>query len=242
MKKIAFLLMALMLSILTACGGTENAGDTNSGNKEQKEEKADAKLEVVDSTGVAWVDSIGSVWVHSAAVFENTGSVPVEIGETQMNFKGQDGSILGTSSMIYSVPDVVMPGEKAYIGETTLLDSISSADEYKETTYNFNFEETNDKPNLLEVSGISERRGLAYNPYSITGVVKNTTDELQDDIRLAAGLYDSEGKLLGVLEGSVDVGVNAGSEAGFELSYPDIPEEVTDQVKTVDVKAYGWTW
>lgn len=237
MKKFIFLLIALLLSILTACGNPENAGDTNSGNK-----KEDADLKIIDSTGAAWIDSIGSVWVHSAAVFKNTGSAPVKIDETQIKFKGQDGSILGSSSMIYPVPDIIMPGEKAYIEDTTLLDSISSADEYKETTYKFNFDETNEEPNSLEVSGVSERRGLASSPYSITGVVKNTTDELQDDIRLAAGLYDSQGKLLGVLKGRVDVGVNSGSEAGFELSNPDIPEDITDQVETVDVKAYGWTW
>jgi len=48
--------------------------------------------------------------------------------------------------------------------------------------------------------------------------------------------------LLGILNGSVDVGVNPGSEAGFELSYPEVPSEVAGQVKTINVKAYGWTW
>lgn len=248
MKRLTFLFLIFLLSILTACGSTENAGDTNESSSENQteetevKEKEEAKLEIINSTGDAWIDSIGTMWVHSSAVFKNTGTVPVDIGETQMNFKAQDDSILGTASMIYAVPSVVLPGETAYITESTILDGISNAEDYKETTYNFGFNETDDDPNLLEVSGVKGIKGDSYNPYKVTGVVKNTTEELQDDIRLAAGLFDAEGQLLGVLDGSVDVGVNPGSEAGFELSYPELPEGVADKVATVDVKAYGWTW
>ena len=237
--------MVLLMSFIAACGGTENAGDTNqknSGKTEEKTEEAQPMVEIVNQASGAWVDSIGTVWVHSSAVFENTGDVPVEIGETQMNFKGQDDSILGTATMIYSVPSVVMPGEKAYITESTILDGITSPDEFKETTYNFNFEETEADANLLEVSGVKGIKGDEYTPYKVTGVVKNITDELQDDIRIAAGLFDAQGNLLGVFSGGVDIGINPGSEAGFELSYPDLPQGVADKVATIDVKAYGWTW
>ena len=245
MKKSSFLFLIFLLFILTACGNTENAGDTNENSSERQTEENEntkSKLEIINSTGSAWVNSIGTVWVHSSAVFENTGTVPVDIGETQMNFKAQDDSILGTASMIYAVPSVVLPGETAYITESTILDGVSNAADYKETTYNFGFNETNEDPNLLEVSGVKGVKGDSYTPYKVTGVVKNVTKELQDDIRLAAGLFDAEGQLLGVLSGSVDVGVNPGSEAGFELTYPELPKGVADKVATVDVKAYGWTW
>ena len=248
MKKIVLLFIVFLMSFMAACGGTDNAGDTNQSNsgkteeKTGKEEAAQPKLEIVDQAGGAWVDSIGTVWVHSSAVFENTGHVPVEIGETQMNFKGQDDSILGTATMVYSIPSVVLPGEKAYITESTILEGITSSDEYKETTFNFNFKEAEEDPNLLEVSGVKGIKGDEYTPYKVTGVVKNITDELQDDIRIAAGLFDAEGNLLGVFSGSVDIGINPGSEAGFDLSYPDLPQGVADKVATIDVKAYGWSW
>lgn len=246
MKKLSLLIVATLVLLLAACGGGGgNAGDTNSNeskNEESKQEgKQEAKLEIVDSTGAAWKDSIDTVWVHSSAIFKNTGSVPVDIGETQMNFKGQDGSILSTATMIYSVPSVVLPGETAYISETTILEGAAPED-YKETTYNYGYEETSAKQNLLEISGEKGTKGDEWTPYRVTGVVKNTTEELQDDIRIAAGLFDSEGKLLGVLTGSVDVGVAAGSEAGFELTYPELPADVADKVSTIDVKAYAWTW
>ncbi|MBD3110115.1 hypothetical protein IEO70_17420 [Bacillus sp. AGMB 02131] len=252
MKKSALLLIVLLMTFLTACGGVKNAGDTNqkadnqseeNSNKEEKAaEEAAPNVEIVKQTSGAWMDSIDTVWVHTSAVFENTGDMPVAIGETQMNFKGQDESILGTATMIYSIPEVVMPGETAYITESTILDGITDPAQFKETTFNYNFEETDETSNLLEVSGVKGIKGDEYTQYKVTGIVKNTTEELQDDIRIAAGLYDAEGNLLGVFSGSVDIGINAGSEAGFDLSYPDLPEGIADKVATIDVKAYGWTW
>jgi hypothetical protein len=255
MKKwLSVYLVVVLITFLTACGSEELAGDTNSSEdteeqaaskqSETEEVQEEPKLEIVQSTGAAWKDSIDTVWVHSSAIFENTGDVPITIGETQMNFKDQEGGILGTSPMIYSVPSVVGPGEQAYISETTILEGITDPALYGETSYNYSFDPTEESPNLLEVSGT---KGIASTddystPYTVTGLVKNTTKELQDDIRISAALFDESGTLLGVLNGSVDVGVNPGSEAGFELNYPEVPREIAGKVKTIDVKAYGWTW
>lgn len=257
-SSILFFLIISFALFLVACGGSGHAGDTNDSTADEaeasaaeeqddeqtQEQEAEPKLEIVNSTGGAWENSIGTIWVHSSAVFENTGDVPIEIGETQMNFKDTEDGILGTASMIYSVPSVVEPGEQAYISESTILDTATDASEYKETTYNFSFDETSNSPNLMEVSGVNGTTGAdEYSqPYTVTGVVTNTTEELQDDIRIAAALFAEDGSLLGVLKGSVDVGLNPGSEAGFDLSYPDLPQEIADKVETVDVKAYGWTW
>lgn len=251
MKRIVCFLFVLMfgLFIMTGCG-PENAGeggdtaengtDENSEANKEKDESNKSKLEIVKSAGGAWKDSIDTVWVHSSAVFENKGDVPVDIGETQMNFKGQDDSILGTATMVYSVPAIVKPGETAFISETTTLEGITDPAQYKETTYNFGFDETEEDPNLLEVSGEKGMVGDEYTPYKVTGIVKNTTEELQDDVRVAAALYAEDGSLVGVLTGSVDVGINPGGEAGFELTYPEIPKGSAEKVKDVEVKAYGF--
>lgn len=247
-------LVGMLIAVLAACGSEELAGDTNSSEgtveetaskqSEMKEVQEEAKLEIVQSTGAAWKDSIDTVWVHSSAIFENTGDVPITIGESQMNFKDKEGGILGTSQMIYSVPSVVAPGEQAYITETTTLEGITDPALFGETSYNYSFDPTEETSNVLEVSGV---KGIPATdeyslPYTVTGVVKNTTKELQDDIRISAALLDESGTLLGVLNGSVDVGVNPGSEAGFELNYPEVPREIAGKVKTIEVKAYGWTW
>jgi hypothetical protein len=233
MKKFIPFILLLSISLVAGCSndyaGTSEDKNTTSESTTKKastiEEKEEAKLEIVDQTSGSWVDSIGTVWVHSGAVYKNTGNVPIDIGETQMNYKGQDGTVLGTSSMIYSVPSVVQPGETAFIGESTILDGQTDSNNYKETTYNFGFDKTTEEPTLLETSVVQGIKGDEYSTYKVTGMVKNITKSKQDDIRLAAGLFDQDGKLVGVLTGSVDIGLNPGGEAGFELSYPEIPKE-----------------
>lgn len=248
MKKITILLITLLF-ILSACGDSKQtisqsaekeSKSENSEETTQAKEKVNAKLEIEDSGSTIWSDSIDSIWINTAAVFKNTGEVPVDIGETQMNYKGKDGSILGTSTMIYAVPEIVQPGESAFIVEGTTLDEATSLDNYAETTFNFNFDATEEDSNLMEVSAV---KGIPSDyGYSVTGIVKNPTDVQQEDIRLAAILYDENGKILGGLSGSVDVGLAAGGEAGFELSYPPLPDNIGSKVNKIEVKSYGFTW
>jgi hypothetical protein len=254
MKK-TLLVSATLLSAfyLGACGSTSTAGSSEKTEAAEKKESKEAEakeeknvlVEVIDSTYYAWKSYEDSEYtnIHAAAIFKNTGDTPVKLGETQMNHKAQDGSVLGTESMIYAVPDIVLPGETAIIGETSLLEGISP-EEFKETTYNFEFDEATEeeanKQNIVEITGV---KGTPLEDgYKVTGLVKNTTDEQQDDIRIAAALYDADGNLISVLKGSVDVAVAAGSETGFELSYPDVSSEVTNKVDKVDVKGYAFTW
>lgn len=236
--------LALSLFLMGCSNGTAgSSNDTNSQAEEKKpeEKKEKAVAEMTHSTSAAWKAYSESEYtdIHAAAIYENKGDVPVKIGETQLNHKAKDGSILGTESMVYAVPRVIKPGETAIIANTSAIEGINSED-FKETTYNFSFDKTDEDPNLLEVSGV---KGIATeDSYRVTGVVKNITKEQQDDIRLAAVLFDKDGNLLAGLTNSVDVGVASGSEAGFELSYPEVPPSIINKVEKIEVKAYGWNW
>ena len=165
------------LLLLTACGDSkqtisQSADKENNPVAEENnnKEEANMKIDIENSGSNVWSDSINSIWINTAAVYKNTGDVPVEIGETQMNYKAKDGSVLGTSTMIYAVPSIVQPGETAFITEGTILDGESTTDNYAETTFNFNFEETDESSNLMEVSAV---KGVSSDfGYSVTGLVK----------------------------------------------------------------------
>lgn len=253
MRKIYLTFVILAMLVIAGCSNGEHAGSSEQsggaapeqstkGNAEKENKKDEPKLEIIDSTSAAWKDSIGTIWVHASAVYKNTGTTAIDIGETQINYKAQDGSIMGTSTMVYSTPEIIQPGETAYITESTILDGTTDAAEFKEVSFNFGFDKTSEDGKILETSGVKGIVGDSFIPYKVTGLVTNTTDAKQDDIRIAAALLDAEGKLLGVLKGSVDVGLNPGGEAGFELTYPDLPAEIVPNIATVEVKAFAWTW
>ena len=246
-KIVASMLFLVLALALAGCGDSKETisqSTPTAKNAEQSTQQAEkeqnASLEIIDSGSTVWVDSIDTVWVNSAAVYKNTGDVAVEIGETQMNFKAKDESVIGTSSMIYAVPRVVQPGETAIIGEGAILDGETTTDNFLETTYNFNFEPTDADSNVMEVSNVKGIQG-EYD-YSVTGMVKNVTDVQQEDVRIAAVLYDDANKIIGAFTGSVDVGLAPNGEAGFELSYPSLPEDIGKKVKKIEVKSYGFTW
>lgn len=249
--RVKLLLILSTLFLLTACGDgkqtisqspekKEQVHSEVSGTTDNDSVEAQGNLEILQSGSNVWKDSIDTVWINSAAIYKNTGEVPVKIGETQMTYKAKDGSVLGTSTMIYSVPEVVQPNETAFITEGTTLNGETTTDNYGETSFNFTFRESDKESNLMEVSAI---KGIASDyDYSVTGLVKNPTDQQQSDVRIVAILFDSNGEILGGLSGSVDVGLAAGGEAGFELSYPPLPDNIGSKVSKIEVKSYGFTW
>lgn len=206
----------------------------------QAAEKAVPKLEILQKSSKAWKNSINSVYVHSAVVLKNTGEAPVKVSSLQFNFEDQDGGVLGTEKMLLAYPDILMPGETAFVGETSLLEGAKSPKEFKETSINFSFDKTKKNYKMLEVSGV---KGKAFDGfmgnYKVTGFVKNQTTEIQKNISLAAGLFDVEGNILGVVTSIVSVGINPGSQAGFEIRSPEIPESVIGKIATIEVKAFS---
>ncbi|MFC7063406.1 FxLYD domain-containing protein [Halobacillus seohaensis] len=244
----------LSASVLAACGSEDAtmSSDDNNGTEQQEdqkgqeeeeveEEQAEAAVEVQSETFGARKDSIDNVYGSYSAVITNTGDKPAMIGDVQVNFEGEGDTIIGTAAMVSAVPDVIMPGEVAYLGVSKGLESATSADEVTDVSVNIDFDSTNEEPMMLETTSVEVKEGSHY-PYVVTGTVMNPNKEKADDIRLAAGLYDENGEFLGTLNGSIQVSLNQDGKAGFELNYPELPEDVAGKASEVKVKAYNWSF
>ncbi|MDX1771993.1 MAG: FxLYD domain-containing protein, partial [Planococcaceae bacterium] len=167
------------------------------------------------------------------------------IGDIQVNFEGADGSVLGTDTMLSATPGIIQPGETAYITTSTTLDGYAETD-FAKASLNLDFDTVSEEAQLLKADATKlvdlSADEYAYSPYKVTGTIINDSEEKSDDIRIASGLYDAEGKLLGVLEGSLQVSLNPEGKAGFELTYPELPKDIGGKATEVKVKAYNWTW
>lgn len=254
-----FFILIFLMIFFVACGGSEHTENRNNSttsseeknnpqqmeeprenNNVESNEEGEAKLEVVNATSNAW--NVYANWVHTSLIVENTGDVPIKIGATEMDFKDVAGGSLGTSSLNHAIPEVIEPGQQAYITDHTMLDKEIDVADYKETTYDLSFEKTSDSPNLLEVSNIESVIDAddPLKPYfTVTATVTNTTDEVQDEVRIAAALYAEDGSFLGILRNKINPGLSPGSEINIPVALPDITRDVADQVETIDVKAYG---
>ncbi|MET1014569.1 MAG: hypothetical protein ABWX61_08685 [Paenisporosarcina sp.] len=252
MKKLLLGLTFLSVGFLVACGSEESTtstkveGQETKSNTEQTEEvKAEANIEVAQETYGAWTDSIDSVWVHYSAEIVNKGEESASIGDIQVNFEGTDGSVLGTDTMLSATPGIIQPGETAYITTSTTLDGYAETD-FAKASLNVDFDSVSEKAQVLKADAVKivdlSADEYAYSPYMVTGTIINDSGEKADDIRIASGLYDAEGKLLGVLDGSLDVSLNTDGKAGFELSYPELPKGIAGKATEVKVKVYNWSF
>lgn len=240
-------------SLLAACGSEESTTSTkdeveettNTSSEQPEEVVEEANVEVQQDTYGAWTDSIGSVWVHYSAELVNTGETAASIGDIQVNFEGVDGSILGTDTMLSPNPEIIEAGETAYITTSTILEGYTE-EEFAKGSLNIDFNSVSETSQVLTTDAVKfvDLSGdeFAMSPYKVTGTIMNDTDEKADDIRIAAGLYDAEGNLLGVLNGSLDVSLNPEGKAGFDLSYPELPAGIAGQATEVKVKAYNWSF
>ena len=243
MKKILGMLLTIGVTfIIAACSseGSETQIDdkkettettvSDNSNESKEETKQGPSVEIVNSSSVSSKDSSNFVYLNSSAVFENTGDTPVEISGS-MNFNKVDGGTLG-GGPIETVPSVVNPGETAFLTSSILLRGVTDPSQVGETTFDFEFEETEKQSSKLETSDVKNTDG------SVTGLVKNPTQELQDNIRISAALFAEDGSLVGVLSGGIR-GLNPGEEASFQLNNPPLPEGSEDKITKIEVNAYS---
>ncbi|SDI25191.1 hypothetical protein SAMN05192534_12818 [Alteribacillus persepolensis] len=242
----------LSVGVLTACGGEENTMSSNDNEEEaeeqtqaeeeqeqQQEEAQSPNIEVAEEAFGARTDSIDNTYATYSAVIKNTGDAPANIGDIQINFEGEEGTIVGTAPMVMAVPDVVMPGEEAYISDYTGIEGVESHEAVADASVNIDFDAADEEPMMLETEGVQVKTDDMF-PYIVTGTVINPNEETADDIRLAAALYDDAGELIGVLSGSIQVSLNPDGKAGFELNMPELPSD--KEAAEVNVKAYNWSF
>ena len=203
-----------------------------------KEERMSA--EITQTALQVWKDSIDTIWAHGAIEITNTGDVPIEIGDISISFVGDDNSILGTSTMILPVPEIILPGETAYAGDSTIIEGIDDPTEIVNMEANIDFDKTDKQPQILDVQDLKIIPS-DYGRTKITGRVVKTSQENADDIRIVIALFDENDKLLGIYRESPSVTLAPGKNMGFETSYPGIDVEgFIDKVSKLVGKAFNW--
>jgi|GEM_PF-719837 len=256
LRTVSFLLVtALLVLSVSACaagnrgtaqkpGGQTPDARQEPGDTRHEEQpgagKGKAAAEITQTSLLTWEDSIDNIWAHGAIEITNTGDVPVKTGDISISFVASDDSILGTASMILPVPEIIMPGEKAYAGDSTIIEGIDDPTEITSIEANIDFDETDGKPQILDVRDL-KIIVTDIGRVKVTGRVVNNSPDSADDIRIIVAAFDEDDRLLGIYTDSPDVTLAPGKNMGFETSYPVIrSREFADKVKKLVGKAYNW--
>lgn len=248
MKKIGIVLLVLIVSFaIVACSGQTGSASSEKGSTEKEQtseetsisDKAEPKAEVTQTAFQTW-EGYEITNAHGAIEITNTGQVPICIGDISIGFVGKDDSIISTATMLLPVPEILQPGEKAYAGETTYIDTGEKAEDITDVEVNIDFDPTDETPQKLTVKDLKVAKDSDYT--KVTGRIKNTSDANADDVRYSIALMDKDDTLLGVFTSSLDVTIGPEETATFEASYPELPASIADKVDYVEGYSYNWSF
>jgi len=160
----------------------------------------------------------------------------------EFQFFDKDGVMIGSSNMPDYSREYVASGESGYALDTfaSFGSIISSIDEITDVQVNIEFEKPNDADNTsLEVGDTEITNNYKYNVSGFAGttVITNPYDKKIEYYKLLIGMYNSEGKLIGVMD-SIDFdGINASSKARATASWLPDSREIPDMVKALKASA-----
>ncbi len=199
MKRFVSLLMALCLTL--CCSAALAAG----------------KLEVTQETYVA-VESYGSCTGYLYAEITNTGNSNAEFDSGVLEVLSENGDVTDTSAIYSAYPNVLAPGEKAYLVERIYAEDGVQLSEIADHSLSVLGKTSKDEAAAhLDASAVVEAyEGWDGTDYRIILTVTNSTDKTVYDALLVVGVYDQDGTLLYADD---DVIYRVGIPAGGTLEY-----------------------
>lgn len=174
--------------------------------------------------------------------YKNTSVEDLTVRSIEFQFFDKDGVMIGSSDMPDYSREYVASGESGYALDTFASSGsiISSIDEIVDVKVNIEFEKPNEADNTsLEVGNTEITNDYEYNVSGFAGitVITNPYDKKIEYYKLLVGMYDSEGKLIGVMDSMDFDGINADSKARATAAWLPDSREIPDMVKTLKASA-----
>ncbi|MFB1100850.1 hypothetical protein [Terribacillus sp. JSM ZJ617] len=223
----------------------ENASETeDTGSAESQaefmegvEDVSDVELTLgVEKTYLWEDDASGIKYLSYYAGVENESDKAVDIGAASVTFKNEDdGSIATVSNTVSVAPNVIGPGEIAYVtvnepaGDLEIDTNVSAE-------LGIDLIPATAEVQWLDFTNVNGKvKGTGLN---VTAEVENTTGEKQEEVSTVVGVYSGD-EFLGVLEGGVETSLDADAKSGVEMFYPPFPTEAAAKADSFEGAAYS---
>lgn len=242
-KKMCLLLLSLSMPFsMAACGSSSSETESvvseeiTSTAQDAGQKSEGEAWEITYSNARSYTDGIGTTWVQVIVEIENTGTSDLYLSSGSYDLEDGSGNLIKSSTMVSTFPDVISPGEKAYMYEETTLDNavegslvvLPRLSVEKATVENIRFTVTD-----VEISTDQ------YGQLKAMGRVENTSGEESSMTYIVVILKDSGGTPIGQMFTILTDTLAAGDKIGFETTEMALPDDVTaEQVASFEVYAY----
>lgn len=247
MKRIFLWGMAVVLLLsLAACGDTKTGDKTSQPSQSPpttskpapaSEPKSEEEYEITYTSVKTYTNSIGTTYAQVIVEIENTGTTDLYFSTGSYDLEDQSGGLVTSSTMASTYPEVISPGEKAYMYEENMLDEavegeltvLPRPDAKKAKVSNIRY-------TVSDVEIFTDKYGFL----KAKGRVENTSGVDEDGmIYVVFILKDEAGTPIGQMFTIIMEDLAAGDKIGFEVSGMSLPDDVTtDVIASYDVFSF----
>ena len=192
------------------------------------------KYELGESTIDTWTDSIGSKWMKIAVPITNTGTADLYLDDISVDIETSTGTLLATKSMINGYPEYIKPGETGYYYTATSRD-------FTETNVkvvpHVNAEKATNDVLRYKITDVSISADQYYG-VKVMGRVENTTNKKGSMDKIAACLFDANGKLICVAYTYLNDDLTVGGKVGFSMTPYAFRNFTPEDVASYEVYGY----
>ena len=192
------------------------------------------KYEVGTPIVTQWTDSINSKWIKVAVPVTNTGEANLYLDDCSIDIESSTGSLLKTISYINGYPEYIKPGETGYYYEETTVDFTATN---VVAVPNVQVEKATNDVIRYDITDVTINSD-AYNGVKVMGRVQNNTTAKGTLVKVAANLFDSNGKLICNCFTYLENDLNAGSKVGFTITPFAYDDFAPSDVVSYEIYAY----
>lgn len=174
--------------------------------------------------------------------YKNTSEEDLKVTSVEFQYFDKDGVMISSNDMPDYSREYVASGDSGYALDTysSYKSSVSNWDEIATVEVIISYEKPNSSDDTsLEVEGMEITNDYDYNVSGFAGttVVTNPYDKDVEYFKLLAGMYDADGKLIGVMYSMDSSGINAASKARVTAAWLPDSREIPDQVASLKASA-----
>lgn len=235
-REIEILVLVLILVFsLTACRGKELnlPGDVSTSTKIESEltsesvEKPNVEVTSTYASATTWTSSIGYVYVQTVVEVENTGTVNVYLDDAAYDLEDINGNLITSQRYVTFFPNVIEPGEKAYLCDVITLDEYVDSSDIVVKPRGEAHAARIDRVRY-DVTDISIKENK-YGYISVLGRIENTSKTEENYVFIVALFFNESGEMIGSDYTSLTEKFSPGEKVGFELNCYSLPDSVTTE-------------